>query len=71
MKKLQLNFKSSADKNRSFNLNILKDGIDEKTAKSAMDKIVASRLFQQKGEQLYVQPVNAKIIERTETIVAK
>lgn len=69
MKRLQLGFKTEAGKNSNFMLNYAKDNLDEDTIKQAMDKIIASKLFEKDSIQLYAKQSFAKYIERNETPV--
>ncbi|WP_125567030.1 DUF2922 domain-containing protein [Companilactobacillus insicii] len=67
MKKLQLTFKTSKGQKRNLVLNYVRDDLDTPTVRKAMDKIVASQLFEKDGIKLYMQVSAAKYVERTET----
>ncbi|WP_125589912.1 DUF2922 domain-containing protein [Companilactobacillus jidongensis] len=67
MKKLQLTFKTAKGQKRNLVLNYVSADLDTPTVKKAMDKIVASQLFEKEGIQLYSKVVAAKYVERTET----
>lgn len=67
MKKLQLTFKTSKGQKRNLVLNYVRDDLDTPTVRKAMDKIVASQLFEKDGVKLYTKVSAAKYVERTET----
>lgn len=69
MKKLQLKFKTADGKNKDLALNYVKDGLDEKTVKEAMDKIQASKLFEKNTIQLYNEVLGAKYVDREESTI--
>ena len=59
-KVLKLVFASSQNKNKTITLNNPKDGLDEATVKSAMDKIAAAKAFDLDGVVIYDTVVGAK-----------
>ena len=67
MKKLQLKFKTAEGHKKNLVLNYVKDDLTEKDSKAAMEKISASKLFEQNTIQLYSEVLGASVIERTET----
>ncbi|KRK78982.1 DUF2922 domain-containing protein [Companilactobacillus nodensis] len=67
MKKLQLTFKTAKGQKRNLVLNYVSAELDTPTVRKAMDKIVASQLFEKDTVQLYTKVVGAKYVERTET----
>lgn len=67
MKKLQLTFKTAKGQKRNLVLNYVSAELDTPTVRKAMDKIVASQLFEKDAVQLYTKVVGAKYVERTET----
>ncbi|MFH5810743.1 DUF2922 domain-containing protein [Companilactobacillus sp. FL22-1] len=69
MKKLQLRFKTAADHKKNLVLNYVKDDLTPEQVKAGMDKISASRLFEQNSIQLYKELLGASYIERNETKV--
>lgn len=69
MKKLQLNFKTQDGKKRGLTLNLIKEDLDPVTIRTAMEKIIKSRLFAKEDLQIYTEVVNAKYVERNEKVV--
>lgn len=69
MKKLQLKFKTADGKNKDLALSYVKDGLDEKTVKEAMDKIQTSKLFEKNTIQLYNEVLGAKYVDREESTI--
>lgn len=69
MKKLQLRFKTAAGNKKNLVLNYVKEDLDPQVVKTAMDKISASKLFENNTVELYKEALDAKYVERTETKV--
>lgn len=69
MKQLQLTFKNEAGKKQSLSLDYANQTLDEASAKTAMAKISALRLFNKDGIGMYDQSVGAKYVERNETTI--
>ncbi|KRN28368.1 hypothetical protein IV38_GL001367 [Lactobacillus selangorensis] len=69
MKQLQMAFKNEAGRKTTLKLNLVKEDLDETATRAAMDKIVAAKLFERDGKQLYHEAAGAKYVETNEQII--
>lgn len=69
MKKLQLSFKAKSGKKNNLQLSYVNENLDQTTTKAAMEKIMASKLFQKYDFPIYDYAVGAKYIDRQETVI--
>lgn len=60
MKTLKLTFRSGSHSTRTIQLKYVAEELDEATIKQAMKEIGELQLFENKGVQLYVDPVKAE-----------
>lgn len=67
MKKLQLRFKTAEGHKKNLVLNYVKADLTPEEVKVGMDKISASKLFEQNTVQLFQEVLGASYIERIET----
>ena len=67
MKKLQLRFKTAEGHKKNLVLNYVKADLTPEEVKAGMDKISASKLFEQNTVQLFEEVLGASYIERIET----
>ena len=67
MKKLQLSFKTAEGHKKNLVLNYVKADLTPEEVKAGMDKISASKLFEQNTVQLFQEVLGASYIERIET----
>ncbi|WP_338216181.1 DUF2922 domain-containing protein [Companilactobacillus muriivasis] len=67
MKKLQLRFKTAEGHKKNLVLNYVKADLTPEEVKAGMDKISASKLFEQNTVQLFQEVLGASYIERIET----
>lgn len=67
MKKLQLRFKTAEGHKKNLVLNYVKADLTPEEVKAGMDKISASKLFEQNTIQLFQEVLGASYIERIET----
>lgn len=65
-KTAQFLFKSSQGKTKILNIANPKEGLDEATARQAMEKIAATKAFQVDDVEIYQTPYSAKYVERSE-----
>lgn len=64
-KRLELKFHTANGKTKTLAIQHPKEGIDEQTAKAAMDTIVAKDIFQDKAVDLFAASKSAQYITRT------
>ncbi|XEO93580.1 DUF2922 domain-containing protein [Latilactobacillus sakei] len=67
MKELNLEFKTSVNKNKTLRLRQVNESLTPEVVKAAMIKIADANLFEKDDVQLYKIPVAAKYVERIET----
>ena len=69
MKTLKLTFRSGSHSTRTMQLKYVAEELDEATIKQAMQEIGELQLFENKGVQLYVDPVKAEYVDTEENVV--
>ncbi len=69
MKTLKLTFRSGSHSTRTIQLKYVAEELDEATIKQAMQGISELQLFENKGVQLYVDPVKAEYVDTEEKVV--
>lgn len=69
MKTLKLTFRSGSHSTRTIQLKYVAEELDEATIKQAMKEIGELQLFENKGVQLYVDPVKAEYVDTEEKVV--
>lgn len=69
MKTLKLTFRSGSHSTRTIQLKYVAEELDEATIKQAMNEIGELQLFENKGVQLYVDPVKAEYVDTEEKVV--
>lgn len=74
MKTLKLTFRSGSHSTRTMQLKYVAEELDEATIKQAMQEIGELQLFENKGVQLYVNPVyvnpvKAEYVDTEEKVV--
>ena len=69
MKTLKLTFRSGSHSTRTIQLKYVAEELDEATIKQAMKEIGELQLFENKGVQLYVDPVKAEYVDTAEKVV--
>ena len=69
MKTLKLTFRSGSHSTRTMQLKYVAEELDEATIKQAMQEIGELQLFENKGVQLYVDPVTAEYVDTDEKVV--
>ena len=66
---LKLTFRSGSHCTRAMQLKYVAEELDEATIKQAMQEIGELQLFENKGVQLYVDPVKAEYVDTEEKVV--
>ncbi len=66
MKTLKLTFRSGSHSTRTMQLKYVAEELDEATIKQAIGEL---QLFENKGVQLYVDPVKAEYVDTEEKVV--
>ena len=69
MKTLKLTFRSGSHSTRTIQLKYVAEELDEATIKQAMQEISGLQLFENKGIQLYVDPIKAEYVDTEEKVV--
>lgn len=69
MKTLKLTFRSGSHSTRTMQLKYVAEELDEATIKQAMQEIGELQLFENKGVQLYVNPVKDEYVDTEEKVV--
>ena len=69
MKTLKLTFRSGSHSTRTIQLKYVAEELDEATIKQAMKEIGELQLFENKGVQLYVDPVKVEYVDTEEKVV--
>lgn len=69
MKTLKLTFRSGSHSTRTIQLKYVAEELDEATIKQAMQGISELQLFENKGVQLYVDPIKAEYVDTEEKVV--
>ncbi|MEJ1321182.1 DUF2922 domain-containing protein [Latilactobacillus sakei] len=67
MKELNLEFKTSVNKNKTLRLRQVNESLTPEVVKATMIKIADANLFEKDDIQLYKTPVATKYVERIET----
>ena len=69
MKTLKLTFRSGSHSTRTIQLKYVAEKLDEATIRQAMQEISELQLFENKGVQLYVDPIKAEYVDTEEKVV--
>ena len=69
MKTLKLTFRSGSHSTSTIQLKYVAEELDEATIKQAMQEISGLQLFENKGVQLYVDPIKAEYVDTEEKVV--
>lgn len=64
-KRLELKFQTANGKAKTLTIQHPKEGIDQETAKSAMDTLVAKDIFQDKQVDVFAASKSAQYVTRT------